>query len=144
MLDCQKWTVFQYQAHEPPAIIHVSCMKHTLEKYADARLHFINYQDARKRQSASTFFPSLKPTQQHCWRCMGWIWENREKSKERQNESVTMSCKSKTSIFISSYYSRFNNCYVVGYKLNLLKDFSSPFKGAEHGAPTCAGTEDLK
>lgn len=71
------------------------------------------------------------PSNQHSnivWRCMGWIWENREESKERQNESVTMSCKSKTSIFISSYYSRFYNCYVVGYKLNLLKDFSSTFR----------------
>jgi hypothetical protein len=38
-----------------------------------------------------------------------------------------MSCKSKTSIFISSYYSRFYNCYVVGYKLNLLK--AMPYMG---------------
>lgn len=48
------------------------------------------------------------------------VGKKERKSKERAYESVTMSCKSKTSIFISSYYSRFNNCYVVGYKQKLL------------------------
>lgn len=83
-------------------------------------LHFLQESTRMHGANPRRVLPCLQPSMANTHTTASWttmlVMYACAGAKRVKSESVTMSCKSKTSIFISSYYSRFNNCYVVGYK----------------------------